>query len=296
MNPTRGNPSTRILVPAKEPARWFGIAYDADPYRGCSFGCIYCDSRNAIPAGESFDSIAYREDADVLLAGELAPKPYGTVIGIGSLYEPYNSLEPSVKLTRRFLEATAAAGMGIVIMTKSDLVLADVDVLKRIRENAAAVVIMTVTTTNEDVVKKLEPGAPTTAERFKAIAKLSAEGILTGVLMQPIVPFINDTEENVTAIVRKAKDAGAQFVYPSFGMNLSGRQRDHFFDMIDREFPRLKNVYMDHFGFRNSCQSKFAPALKKAFVFECKKLKIKYGMNDIVKAIKPSSSVQMKLF
>ncbi|MFH0993689.1 MAG: radical SAM protein [bacterium] len=296
MNLTCANPSSRILVPAKEPARWFGIAYDADPYRGCSLGCIYCDSRNAIPVGEAFDSIAYRDDAADLLAAELAAKPTGTIIGIGSLYESYNPLEPSVKLTRRILETIAAAAMGVVVVTKSDLVLADIDLLKRIREKAAVAVVFSVTATNEDVVKKLEPGAASTTDRFKAIAKLSSEGILTGVLMQPIVPFITDTEANVTAIVRRAKDAGAAFVYPSFGMNLSGRQRDHFFEMIDREFPRLKNVYMDYFGSRFSCQSKFAPALKKAFVFECKKLKIKYGMNDIVKAIKPTSVVQLKLF
>ena len=291
--PSSQNP---MMIPAKDPSRRFGVEFDVEPYRGCPFFCLYCDSHNVLGENESLSRVFARPDAVDSFTLELNAREPGTIIGFGKLFEPYPPLEAKERVTRRLLEAIAEAKAGVVIVTKSDLVAEDAALLRRIKANAPAVVLMSVTTMNEDVVKKLEPGCPSTAERFKAIAKLAQEGVVTGILMQPIVPFINDTEENVIQIVRKAKEAGCRIVYPSFGVNLAGRSRDRFFDLIDREFPRLKNVYMDQFGAKWSCQSKAAPALKKAFVFECRKLKLKYGMNDIVRLVRPSSSVQMKLF
>lgn len=296
MNPSVSFFAHPTMTPARDPGRRFGVAFDVEPWRGCPFGCLYCDSFDAIGAGESFADVSTRADLTASFSAELSRKEPGTVVGLGRLFEPYPPLEEKNRVTRRVLEAIRDAGAGVVIVTKSTLVAADADVLKEIAKKAPAVVVLSITTVNEDVAKKLEAGCPSTAERFRALSRLSQEGILTGVLMQPIVPFVNDTEENVVQIVRKAKDAGCKFVYPAFGMNLAGRARDRFLDLIDREFPRLRNVYMDHFGERRSCQSKAAPALKKAFVFECRKLRLKYGMNDIVRLIRPASNVQLKLF
>ncbi|MDP3129757.1 MAG: radical SAM protein, partial [Bacillota bacterium] len=241
MNPSIPSSQNPMLFPAKDPSHRFGVAFDVEPYRGCPFGCLYCDSHNVLCPDESFSRVFARPDAVAAFSTELNAREPGTIVGFGKLFEPYPPLETKERVTRRLLEVIADAGAGVVIVTKSDLVAEDAALLRRIMAAAPAVVLMCITTMNEDVVKKLEPGCPTTAERFRAIAKLSSEGIITGILMQPIVPFINDTEENIVAIVRKAKDAGCRFVYPSFGMNLAGRQRDRFFDLIDREFPRLKN-------------------------------------------------------
>jgi len=296
MNPSVLPASRPVMIPAKDPTRRFGVGYDVEPWRGCPFACIYCDALDAVAPDETLSDVTSRPDLAASFATELFSKEPGTIVGFGRVFEPYPPQEEQARVTRSLLERIRDAGAGVVIVTKSTLIAADADILKEIAKRAPAVVVMTVTTTNEDVVKKLEPGCPTTLDRFRTLSRLSAEGILTGVLMQPIVPFINDTEDNVVQIVRKAKDAGCRFVYPSFGMHLAGRSRDRFFDLIDREFPRLRNVYMDQFGERPSCQSKAAPALKKAFVFECRRLKLGYGMGDIVRRIRPTSNVQMKLF
>jgi len=186
--------------------------------------------------------------------------------------------------------------MGAVIITKSDRIFDDLDLLKRIKSHSPLVVIMTITTYSDEIGKKLEPKAPTAISRFKVLQKLTNEGIKTGLLMMPIIPYINDSVENVVSIIRKAKEVGAEFVYPAFGITLRDDQRRSFYEMIDREFPGLKNVYMDIYGSKPSCQSPYAQKLKKAFVIECKKLKIKYGMSDIVKSISPATTVQLKLF
>ncbi|MFA5006454.1 MAG: radical SAM protein [Candidatus Izemoplasmatales bacterium] len=296
MNPSVPPVAHPTMIPAKDPGRRFGVAFDVEPWRGCPFGCLYCDSIDAIGVDEALSDVSSRADLVATFSSEIGHREPGTIVGLGRLFEPYPPLEEKERVTRRILEAIRDAGAGVVIVTKSPLVTDDADILKEIAKRAPAVVVLSITTMNEDVARKLEAGCPTTAERFRALSRLAQEGILTGVLMQPIVPFVNDTEENVVQIVRKAKDAGCKFAYPTFGMNLAGRGRDRFLDLIDREFPRLRNVYMDHFGERRSCQSKAAPALKKAFVFECRKLRLKYGMNDIVRLIRPASNVQLKLF
>jgi len=286
----------QILYPTKSAGRWFAIDYQANLYQGCSYGCIYCESHDESTPVDSLDTVTAKPNALEPFSKELVGKNSGTIIGFGSVSDPYNPLESSLKLTRRALELLDAQKMGAVIVTKSDQVVNDIDLFKRIKQHSPLVVIMTITTYNEDIAKKLEPKAPLTAVRFKALQKLSNEGIKTGVLMMPIVPYINDTETNVIQIIRKAKEVGAGFVYPAFGISLRDHQRRYFYEMIDREFPGLKNIYMDIYGSKLSCQSPYAQKLKKAFVIECKKLKINYGMADIVKSISPATTVQLKLF
>jgi DNA repair photolyase len=286
----------QIVYPSKDASRTFGIDFHANLYRGCSNGCIYCEFRNDCANDEVFEHITFKPNTIAILAQELASKPKHQIISLGSLSDPYNELEATVKLTRQVLELADNSGFGVAITTKNDLVLRDLDLLKKIKIHSPVIVMITITTFNDQVAAKLEPKAPKSSDRFKLVAKLASEGIPCGIKMMPIIPFINDSETNVLQIIRSAKTSGAKFVYPSFGMTLRDRQRNHFYEMIEKEFPGLKNVYMDTFGSKSSCVSPNAPKLKKTFVIECKKQKLLYGMKEIVQLIRPEKNIQMKLF
>ncbi len=280
----------QILLRAKTPYKWFGIEYELNMY-GDKQGMRIDFGGYAIE-----NEILPIQNAVSILKKELTLKPESHLLGIGQITEPYNHLEPELKLTSQALDLVGESNQGVVIFTRSDGILADIDRLKNIAKNSTVRVIMAVSTMNDDVAKKIEPHSTSTQLRFKTLQKLANEGIKTGILMMPIVPYINDTEENVMQIIAKAKEVGCEFIYPSFGMILTEERRLRFYEMIDKEFPGLKNVYMDHFGGKRSCQSPQASKLKKIFVIECKKHKIKYGMNEIVKSINPDPTIQMKLF
>lgn len=286
----------QVFHPAKAPSRWFGIDFHANLYWGCPHGCLYCDLLADCRPGEDFSRVTHRPDVLEVLARELAGKPKDAVIAFGSAADPYNGTEAENRLMRKALEMVDAAGLGAAVTTKSDLVLRDVDVLKRIASHSPLVVLFPISTFNDAVCRKLEPAAPKPSERFRTLGKLSAEGLLCGVKMIPIIPFLNDTEDNVRDIIRSAKAAGARFVYPSFGIQFREGQSERFMTMIEREFPGLRNVFMDTYGMKSACISPQAPKLKKVFVFECKKQKMLYGMKDIVRLIRPDKNVQLKLF
>jgi len=280
----------QLLLPAKTPHRWFGVDYEANMYTDpdglrIDFGGYAIESQ-ILPIQNSID----------ILKKDLIGKPKNVLIGLGQVVEPYNELEPTLRLTRSALEIIRDHQDGVVIFTRSDGVIADIDILKQIAENAPVRVIMAISSINDDVAKKIEPKTTSTQLRFKALQKLRIEGIKTGILMMPIVPYINDTEDNIMQIINKGKEVGSDFIYPAFGMILTDIRRRRFYEMIDREFPGLKNIYMDQYGSKRSCQSPYASKLKKVFVFECKKHKIKYGMGDIVKSINPDTTIQLKLF
>jgi DNA repair photolyase len=231
-----------------------------------------------------------------VLTKELTTKPAHAVISLGSGADPYPGIEADLKLTRQALAAIDSALLGCALTTKNDLILRDLDLLKRIASHSPLVVMVPIVTVSETLTKKIEPNAPRPTDRFRLLSKLSAEGIPCGIKMSPMIPYVNDTEENVREIIRLGKNAGARFIYPSFGITLRNGQRDRFYAMIEREFPGLKNVFMDTFGHKSACVSPSAPQLKKIFVIECKKQKILYGMKEIVAMIRPEKNVQMKLF
>ncbi|MDD3126766.1 MAG: radical SAM protein [Candidatus Izemoplasmatales bacterium] len=286
----------QIIYPAKKATRWFGIDMHANLYHGCSNGCIYCESRNECIPNENFEHITFKSNTIEVLTNELSLKPKHQIVSIGSSTDPYNRMEASEQLTRQALEVIDACELGVVLTTKNDLIIRDIDLLKKIQSHSPVFVLITITTFNDQVAAKIEPSAPKPAERFKIVSRLTQEGIICGIKMMPIIPFINDTEQNIESIIKAAKNAGAKFIYPAFGISLRDRQRSYFFDMIEKEFPGLKNVFMDLFGSKVSCVSPNAPKLKKAFVIECKKQKLLYGMKEIVQLVKPSKTMQMKLF
>ena len=223
--------------------------------------CIYCDSRSECYQIEDFDGeVLVKVNAIELLRKELASKRVKGVIGLGSMNDPYMPLERKINLVGRALEVIAEFGFPIHIITKSDLVLKDLETIKRINE-VYATISFTITTTDDDLAAKVEPYAPRPSARLRAMRVLADNGIQTGVTMMPILPFIEDTEENVTAIVEKAAAAGATYILPWMGMTCRNRQREYFYKELDQHFPGVRQKYQRTYGDRYGCDSPNAKPL-----------------------------------
>ena len=232
-----------ILSKLRTADRWFGIAYNMNLYRGCQHGCIYCDTRSDCYGIGDIAQIAVKRNALELLPAELrARRKKRATIGTGSMNDPYMPVERELRLTRRALGMIADERFPVHVITKSSLAERDADILQEISATYAAV-SFTVTCADDALSVRTEPGAPASSERFRAMAALAAKGIYTGVTMMPLLPLINDTRENVEAIVRRAKDAGASYILPMFGVTLRSGSREHFHATLDREFPGLKARY-----------------------------------------------------
>jgi DNA repair photolyase len=283
--PLKTIPAKNILTRTKNDF-WFATDYNMNIYRGCCHGCIYCDSRSDCYQIDDFDVVRAKENAINLLSENLRQKKLKGVIGTGAMSDPYNPFEKREALTRQALEKINAHGFGIAIATKSDLISRDIDLLAAIQRQSPVIVKITITSADDRLSQIIEPYAPLSSERFAAIRKLSDSGIYSGILLMPILPFINDTRENIIAIVHQAYKAGAQFIYPAFGVTLRDHQRLYFYDQLDAHFPGVKDHYIRNFGNRYSCSSPRAKNLWDTFSRECDRLGIRYRMKDIVQAYK----------
>lgn len=276
---------------------WFGYNYNMNIYRGCCHGCIYCDSRSACYGVEQFDTVRAKKDALSLIAHELKSKRRTGIVGTGAMSDPYNPFEKELGLTRAALKLIRDNGFGVAAATKSPLVTRDIDVLCEIKEHAPVLIKMTATAADDTLCRKVEQRAPFTSERFRALRELSGEGIFCGVLLMPVLPFIEDTEENVRGIIDLAKKSGARFIYPQFGVTLRGNQRDWFYGKLDEEFPGVKEQYIKAYGEAYTCISPKAKELTAFFRKRCDEEGILYRMRDIIRAYKqPYEQRQMTLF
>lgn len=266
--------------------QWFGTDFNMNLYRGCHHGCIYCDSRSTCYHLEEFDRVRGKKDALEKLKRELAGKRSTGVIGTGAMSDPYNRFEVSEQLTKGALEIIRDNHFGVAIATKSALVARDVDLLSDISQLAPVIVKMTITTFDETLCRIIEPNVSSTRERFDAIKVLSEAGVFTGVLLMPILPFINDTEENISQIVTTAAEKGAKFIYPAFGVTLREGNREYLYQALNRLDPNLTLKYQQTFGNRYYCESPNAKQLANTF----KKLIKEYGlyskMTEITEAYK----------
>ena len=233
---------------------WFGIKYNMNLYRGCQHQCIYCDSRSECYQIENFSDILVKVNAVDLLEDTLSRKRVKDTIGTGSMNDPYMPVEKKYNLTGQALQVIARYRFPLHVITKSDLVLRDLDTLQQINQVYAAV-SFTLTTTDDQLAKKLEPGAPSPSARLAAMNKLAANGILTGVTMMPILPFIEDNVENVKRIIELAAENGASYILPVFGMSLRDRQRQYYYEKLDKLFPGIREKYEQAYGnaYRVSC-------------------------------------------
>jgi len=279
-----------LLSSAKRPDPWFGIKYTMNLYRGCQHQCIYCDSRSECYQIENFSDILVKANAIDLLRKELARKRVKGTIGTGSMNDPYMPLEARLKLTGQALRVIADFRFPVHIITKSALVLRDLETLREISQVYAAV-SFTITTADDELGKKLEPGASLVSDRFRAMQVLASNGILTGVTLMPVLPFIEDTEDNIAQIVARAHECGATYVLPSFGMTLRDRQRAYYYDQLDKLFPGLRRKYQERFGDRYSCSAPNATKLDKLFRELCNR----YGIAARMPVFAPVTGTQMHL-
>lgn len=243
-----------------------------NPYRGCTHGCIYCDSRSrCYGMDHDFEDVEVKSNAPELLEAALKSKRRPCMIGTGSMCDPYIPLERELCITRRCLELIDHYGFGFSVITKSDLILRDIDLLKSINQRSKAVAQITLTTLDEKLCRVLEPNVCSTARRFEVLCRLRDEGIPTVVWLCPVLPFINDTEENLLGLLDMCLLAGVKGIV-NFGMGVTLREgdREYFYSQLDKSFPGIKGKYIRRFGSSYNCPSPKEKELAKVFSSFCK--------------------------
>ena len=251
-------------------------------YRGCLHGCIYCDSRSlCYQIKHKFEDIEVKANAVELLENALRRKRNKCMIGTGAMSDPYMPIEEKLSNMRKCLEVIERYGFGVTMITKSTKVLRDLDLLKKINEKSKCVVQMTLTTYDEDLCRIVEPNVETTYERFRALEILRDNGIPTVVWLCPILPFINDTEENIRGILDycvRAKVKG--IINFDMGVTLRDGNRAYFYKKLDEHFPGLKEKYIRMYGNSYQLSSPNSRQLNMIYKSECIKNGIMCDVNE----------------
>lgn len=200
--------------------------------------------------------------------------------------DTYNPLENKYEQTRGALKLISKYNFGVSIDTKSDLILRDLDILKEINSKNNVIIKFTITTPNDELSKIIEPCVCVSSKRFKAIKTLIDNGIFTGIMMNPVLPFITDSEEDIIKLAKLAYESGAKFIQTYMGMTLRENQRDYYYEQLDKYFPNMKDKYIKYYGEKYNCAVPNYKRLYKVFTDECDKYGILYNMKDIIKAYK----------
>lgn len=269
-------------------------------YRGCSHGCIYCDSRSACyQFSHPFEDIEVKQNAPELLEKALKSKRKKCMIGTGAMSDPYMHCEEQLQLTRKCLEIIKEYGFGVAIQTKSDRILRDIDLLDEINKEAKCVVQMTLTTYDDDLCRIVEPNVCNTKRRIEVLEEMQKRGIPTIVWLTPILPFINDTEENITAILDECVRVGVKGII-DFGMGLTLREgdREYYYAALDKHFPGLKEKYIREFGNAYEIPSPNSKNLYRIFNDICRKNGMMSTPDECFKFMRelPDKYKQMSLF
>lgn len=252
-------------------------------YRGCTHGCIYCDSRSACYRMEhDFEDVAVKINAPQLLEDALRRKRKKCMIGTGAMCDPYMHCEERLGLMRRCLEIIDSYGFGIAVQTKSDRILRDMDLLDSINRRSKAVVQMTLTTYDEALCSVIEPDVSSTARRYRALKEFADRDVPTVIWLSPVLPFINDSEENLRGILDYAFDAGVQgIICFGFGVTMREGNREYFYKMLDRHFPGMKERYIRTFGPMYECTSPDNSRLTSVFHSECERRGVMHDVGQI---------------
>lgn len=289
-------PAKTLLTRQKSPAHWFGADWNMNLYRGCSHGCIYCDSRSECYGNDDFDHVYAKENALLLLRDELRRKQHTGIVSTGAMSDPYNPHERTEQLTRGALALFAEYGFGVTVITKSSLICRDIDVLRAVKRHAPVLCKLTVTTADDALARRLEPHAPLPSARLEALARLSEAGLPTCILLMPVLPWLTDSADSIRTLVRRAKEAGVHSIYPMWGLTLRDRQRAYFYQQMDRTFPGLKRRYIERYGTAYQCAVPDARKLERIFVQECKNNGILYKMQDIISDYQAEQGGQLSWF
>lgn len=269
-------------------------------YRGCTHGCIYCDSRSdCYQMDHDFEDVAVKANAIELLEKELAKKRKPCMVGTGAMCDPYMHCEEKLGLTRQALEVIYKYNCGVTVLTKSDRILRDIDLYEKINDDTKAVVQMTLTTADENLSKIIEPNVCTSKRRYEVLKEFKKRKIPTVVWLCPILPYINDTTENLNGILDMCEDAGVYGILNfGFGVTLRAGDREYFYSKLDEKFPGMKSKYIQRFGNAYECSSDNSFELKKIFSERCKKAKIIYSSKAIFSFLDeyPIRDNQLKLF
>lgn len=252
-------------------------------YRGCQHGCIYCDSRSrCYHMDHRFEDVAVKKNGIELLDLALKRKRRPCMIATGTMSDPYTPIEEDLQMTRRALEVIERHGCGISILTKSDLILRDLDILARINRRSKAVVQMTLTTMDENLCRLIEPAVCTTRKRIEVLHRCKALGIPTVVWLSPILPWLNDTPENIRGIVESCAAAGVKGII-QFGMGLTLREgsREYYYTQLDRKFPGLKERTIRTYGSAYELRSAHHRELEELFHRLCAKYGIWHDNDQI---------------
>ncbi len=269
-------------------------------YRGCQHGCIYCDSRSACyNMNHDFEDIEVKENALVLLENALRGKRRRCMIGTGAMSDPYIPLEEELGYTRRALELIERYGFGVTLLTKSSRILRDIDLLKRINDASKCVVQMTLTTFDDELCRMIEPNVSPTSERFETLKQMRDAGIPTVVWLCPILPFINDTAENINGLLDMCVEARVYGVI-CFGMGLTLREgnREYFYGQLDRKFPGLRARYIRTYGSAYEIASPLNNELTALFHNRCEKNGIVHDNSQIFRYLSEfeEKSLQLSLW
>jgi len=272
-------PAKSILSKVKNgPDPWFGITYNMNLYRGCQHQCIYCDSRSECYQLGDLADIRIKENALAILERELKSKRQKGTVGFGSMNDPYMPVEKREELVRGALKLLIKYKFPVHILTKSDLITRDIDLLLQL-SNIYSAASLTITTANDELARIIEPAAPVSSERLEAIRQLSSAGIYTGVMLMPLLPFINDTWEEVEELIHHSKEAGAKYLLFWPGMTLRKGSREYFYNKLDQHFPGIKERYILAFGESYSCNSLKSNDLYIKTQELCKKIILPVTMN-----------------
>ena len=269
-------------------------------YRGCTHGCIYCDSRSTCyQFTHAFEDVEVKQNAPIILEKTLMSKRKKCMIGTGAMSDPYMHCEEELRLTRKCLKVILRYGFGATIQTKSDRILQDIDLIERINNNTKCVVQMTLTTFDDELCKIIEPNVCTTKRRIEVLEEMHKRGIPTVVWLTPILPFINDTEENIKAILENCVKVGVKgIICFDMGLTLREGDREYFYAALDKHFPVLKEKYIKTYGNAYNLPSPNSKYLMDLFQSICKENNLLYKPQDCFRYLNefPEPNRQLTLF
>ncbi len=266
-------------------------------YRGCTHGCIYCDARSLCYQIKEFEHVAVKKDAPLKVKMELSKKRKKHMLRTGGMSDPYVTIEKHTGIFRSLLQEVHSAGFGIEVLTKSNLALRDLDLYKKIHKRYRTVMAYTLTTIDDELARVIEPHVSLPSERLSALEAFHEAGIITGVWLTPVIPFITDTVDNIEAIIKACHQVGVTYIM-NFGMGVTLREgnREYYYAQLDKHFKGLKSKYISVFGNQYICNSPDHILLQKTFEDLCDHYGILYKHEDINTLIHKVKHKQLTFF